>query len=106
MSAVEYTYLSRSVHLELVAGDDNVEICRREGKLGVEIALGLYYPQVEELGGVDEIVLVAKAEILALGVTRVDSVNQGVGEDIVIFYPIFEAVAKLPKISVLECRPP
>ena len=58
VSAVKYAYLSRAVHLELVGSYDNVETCGGEGKLALQIVLGLDNPKMEELSLYNKIVVI------------------------------------------------
>ena len=102
VSAVENTYLSGAVHLELVTGDNNVKISAGEGELAVEVVLGFNNPEVEEFRGVDHLILVAETEVLTLGITGVYSVNESVGEYVFFLNPIFELVSELPKVCILE----
>jgi hypothetical protein len=57
---------------------------------------------VEVLRGVDHFIVEAHIELLVLGVTGVDAVNEGVAEDIVVFDPSLEALSKLPKVGILK----
>ena len=102
MRTVKYSYLSRAVHFKLIGSDDNVEVCLRERKLAVKVKVGLYYPEVEELRGVDHIILVAEIKLLTLGITGVDTVNESIGKDVLLVYPTLEILTERPKVGILK----
>ena len=64
------------------------------------------YPQMENLGGVNQFVLVADLfrQLLNLisGISGYNTVNQGAAEVILRLNPVLKAVLQLPQIRVLQ----
>ena len=101
MSTVENSYLSCSVHIEII-GKDNIESALVKGDFLGETVITLDYPQMEIFACVDHLIVKANLDLLFLGITRVDAVDEGVAEDIVILYPSLEVVAKLPEVGIFQ----
>ena len=57
---------------------------------------------MEKLRGVYHIVLVAETKVLTLRESCVDTVNESVGEYVLLVYPLLKCIAKCPKVSILK----
>ena len=101
VGAVEDSNLSCAIHFEII-GNDNVKSALVEGDLLAEISISLDYPKVEVFRGVDHLVVKANVDLLVLGIACIDSVNEGVAEDVFIFYPRLKALAEFPKVGILK----
>jgi hypothetical protein len=99
--AVEDADLSCSVHFKIV-GNDNVETALIEGNLGAEIGIALDDPKVKIFTCVDHFVVEAEVYFFVLGVAGVYSVNKRVAENVIVFYPRLEVLAKLPEVCILK----
>ena len=101
MRAVENTNLSCTVHLEIIR-NYHVETALIKGDLVKKSVISFYYPKMEIFTRIYHLVVKTDLDSLILGISRVDAVNQGIAEDIVLLYPSLEAVTKSPKIRILK----
>lgn len=104
MRAVQYAHLALFIRVDVV-GPDHVDSGFLERQFSFKVALD--HPQVENLGGVDQ--LVARAEGRQLGtlafllrIAGADAVDECRAEVIFLFNPLAKAVAQLPQVAVFQ----